>query len=1344
VEKHRKALRTRAAKRPFKFWLEPMEDRTVPANVTALGPNSLSLVNPGPTTAAQVGNTLYFIGSTGSPSSSLWRTDGTTAGTAPVGAAGLSGLNVTAVATAGGSVFFTATESASGASNVYKLDSTAPSGVTQLTDFSQAPGQNPIDGVILKATGNRLLFEEDVQSPTPTHADGQYLWTTDGTAAGTHSLGLFVHEDAETGSLDLSSAAAVGSRLYFTTWTGDGAVLWTSDGTTAGTRALTGRDSPNPDLHGWYLEPAATSGGVVFFATDAAHGNELWSVNGDSLTPIAQLDPTNPNVAGASPLLSGTTVTDGRAYFLANDGSGRTLWATDGTAAGTRRVLDPSAMPTGFNVDSIANVTNLSGSVDFTSFDATNGDVLWSVTGNGTASAHTLQAGPVSAAPRALAVTNDGLLVFAADADSFGTELWATDGSTFHRLTDLNPGSGSSAVSEAFSLGDTVVAAGSGAPTTQLWEVTDANAPDGATTTTTLTASAATVTFGSPVTLTAMVAANDAATPAVTGQVVFRNSGRIYGTAPLVNGTATLSVTLANPGADTLEAVYTGDATFDESMSPTVTVTAVRTATAVTLTTSDATAEPGQPVTFTATVVPAKPGQTPPSGSVLFFDGTTDIGFGSLANGVATYQTGALSSGAHSITATYYGDTTFAGSTSAPLTQTVGASYTVTLTGPQTGPTFGQPVTLTAHITPPAGNSLPVGASVVFRDGATSLGTAAVDANGNAALTVTNLGVGLHSLTAVFTAGSDFTSNAVAVTVQKAATSASLRSTAPTARQGQAVTLTMTISPPAAGMPAPTGTVTFKDGSAVLGSAPVANGRAVLLVNSLAVGSHPVTATYQGDGNYNGSSANLTQTVTPATAATTTTVHPSVTSAVVGQQVALTATVLPSAGTTKPVGSITFKDGNTVLGAAVLDPTGKAQLLTTSLGAGTHTITATFGGASVFTGSTSAPVTVSVRLGSKTTLAASASAIVATQAVTLTATVGAVPGGAVQPAGSVTFYDGTTAIGTAPIRNGVARFTTAPFTAIDIHRLSAAYAGNSLVVGSSSGVVYLNVRPAGTAITLQAPAPPAAITGIVTLNATVGAIAPATGMPTGKVTFFDGSTVLGSATVAAGKATVQVAKLAAGTHNLRAFFTGTGSYGGSSSAIVRYTVAATTSTAVTAPGVAYGQTTALKATVSVLSPGFGKANGKVTFRDGATVLGSATLLNGVATLGVKLATGGHHLTAAYEGTPAFAASATSPLGYAVAKAAPATILNASPTSPRAGMNVTVRADFGPAAFGAAKPTGTVKLTDGSTILGTFPLGLGPVIFQTSKLTKGTHALTAAYSGDANYLAAAAHLTLTVA
>ena len=116
--------------------------------------------------------------------------------------------------------------------------------------------------------------------------------------------------------------------------------------------------------------------------------------------------------------------------------------------------------------------------------------------------------------------------------------------------------------------------------------------------------------------------------------------------------------------------------------------------------------------------------------------------------------------------------------------------------------------------------------------------------------------------------------------------------------------------------------------------------------------------------------------------------------------------------------------------------------------------------------------------------------------------------------------------------------------------------------------------------------------------------------------------------------------------------------------------------------------------MSVLSLGFGKASGKVTFKDGANVLGSATLLNGIATLGVKLTTGGHMLTASFDGNGDFATSASVAISYVVTKAAPALTLMASPSKPTANATVTLKADAGRASAGAAKPTGAVTLTDG--------------------------------------------------
>ena len=89
----------------------------------------------------------------------------------------------------------------------------------------------------------------------------------------------------------------------------------------------------------------------------------------------------------------------------------------------------------------------------------------------------------------------------------------------------------------------------------------------------------------------------------------------------------------------------------------------------------------GQSVIFTATVTSTSPSSTRPSGFVTFDDAASPLGSGPLdSTSKATFTTAALALGTHSITANYLGDTTFAASTSATLTQTVNASLKLAIT----------------------------------------------------------------------------------------------------------------------------------------------------------------------------------------------------------------------------------------------------------------------------------------------------------------------------------------------------------------------------------------------------------------------------------------------------------------------------------------------------------------------------------------------------------------------------------------------------------------------------------------------------------------------------------------
>ena len=173
---------------------------------------------------------------------------------------------------------------------------------------------------------------------------------------------------------------------------------------------------------------------------------------------------------------------------------------------------------------------------------------------------------------------------------------------------------------------------------------------------------------------------------------------------------------------------------------------------------------------------------------------------------------------------------------------------------------------------------------------------------------------------------------------------------------------------------------------------------------------------------------------------------------------------------------------------------------------------------------------------------------------------------------------------------------------------------------------------ADTGTTLVASPSPSTFSQSVQLAATVTAAA---GSPTGSVTFYDGTTSLGSAEVVSGQAILATNSLSAGSHTLTAAFTPTGAnHRASTSDPVSQQVdkAHTTSTVVSSANPANaGQAVTFTATVS--GPG-GTPTGSVTFLDGATSLGSGPLNgSGQATLTTStLASGTHHITVSYSPT----------------------------------------------------------------------------------------------------------------
>jgi uncharacterized repeat protein (TIGR01451 family) len=236
-----------------------------------------------------------------------------------------------------------------------------------------------------------------------------------------------------------------------------------------------------------------------------------------------------------------------------------------------------------------------------------------------------------------------------------------------------------------------------------------------------------------------------------------------------------------------------------------------------------------------------------------------------------------------------------------------------------------------------------------------------------------------------------------------------------------------------------------------------------------APGIYRFTASYSGDGNNKATATvcnapNESVTVTQGTTSTTITTSKSPT--VFGENVTFTAKVTPNApATATPTGSVQFLVDNAALGNPVALNNGMAQLTTNSIGAGSHTIKASYQGDNNYTGSNNTTSQVVNQDATTTSVTSSANPSTAGQSVTFTATVAANSPGSGTPTGTVQFViDGANAGGSVALSSGMAQFTTSSLTvAGSPHSVSATYSGDSNFLGSSGSLAGgQTVNPAPT------------------------------------------------------------------------------------------------------------------------------------------------------------------------------------------------------------------------------------------------------------------------------------------
>ena len=478
-----------------------------------------------------------------------------------------------------------------------------------------------------------------------------------------------------------------------------------------------------------------------------------------------------------------------------------------------------------------------------------------------------------------------------------------------------------------------------------------------------------------------------------------------------------------------------------------------------------------------------------PTGNVAFIVSQGAIGWvvdpntGAPAGGVpvttlsgGSYSTmlNNLPAGTYNVQARYGGDSTFASSISAPVQVTVnseGSGLTITpysLNGtacvitPQSTFSYASNILILLNVAGNSGAGAPTGTVTINLDG-NPLGTYALDSNGNASVlsgpqstsgssasclygyeasNVANIVAGGHTLTASYSGDGTFnatTATPVAITVNPINPTITLSAGATQITSGFADPLVATLgvtalTGQAPASAAPTGTVTFYDTttSTSLGSAPVVTtsqtitGTGITTYTATAAlsatgittsGANAITATYNGDTNFNSvTSSAATVTVTTGTA-TTTTITSSGNPTTLGGRPTFTATVASATA-----GTVTFYDGTALLGSG--STVGTAHTSTFKIAAayeftgGSHNITGVYAGSGSFMASASPVFVENVTLGSVTHAVTAKTVGNAGQTYYFTDIITPSSSTAIyQPTGTVTFYDGATPVGTASLTN---------------------------------------------------------------------------------------------------------------------------------------------------------------------------------------------------------------------------------------------------------------------------------------------------------------------------------------
>jgi hypothetical protein len=839
-------------------------------------------------------------------------------------------------------------------------------------------------------------------------------------------------------------------------------------------------------------------------------------------------------------------------------------------------------------------------------------------------------------------------------------------------------------------------------------------------------------TFNTSVTFTATLAAVAFTPVAPGGTVSFSANGTAIAgcTTAAVNASqqATCTTVSLKAGANSITAVYSGDANFSTATSASVPYSITQASTTVTVSSPTA----PTPTVNTSVNIVANLGGTsssnPPGGTVAFFDNGSGTAIATCASVAvlavppantsyaATCTTSALTGGSNQITAVYTGDSNYQGSNSSasPVNYPVNKeAATVTLSGPSTASSVNSLVTLTAILSGTFTPTVP----------ATS-------------------GTNPSSISFFANASSTAIAGCSAL--------------------------------PVALLPPPNST----------------SYGATCATNSFVVPADQVTATYTGDANFTASNqGSATVLISPAVPIVSLSVTP--TAASINQPVSIVATVAPSgsAPSVFPKGTVSFFLGATAIcnGPVALTtgtqtPTATCTYFSPSPIAST-TVSAVYNPDSNFTAGNSPTSSLSVSKATTSTQLTSAGSTVINQAVTLSTTIAPANSGTIKPSGTVTYttnYSGTPG-GTCPagvtvLGDGTVPACTFIFGLAGTYTIQASYPGDANFANSTSNQINQQVTAQAQGIIIGSTIPSSIVNQPVNLTASFNPPITSSTVPGGTITYSDN--FMSTSTVLCNKLLVTsislpscpVAFSTAGTHSITASYSGDANFSAAGSAPFAQAVTAD-ATAIVISSASFtssvSQPVMFVATVTPSVAGATAIPGSVTFTSTPGGGTTSVICSNVAVTSTTgpaenaaancpftfAATGAYTINANFTGDGNFSNSAALAVTQTVVSPTPAVAVSLMPATTPVTVNQTIpfTVTITPPQTGTT-PTGKLTFTD--SVPATFFCSAAPIAVTSAGggtaqasctatiLSAGTHTITAHYSGDSNFTTAAGSAALT--